>query len=449
MYTSKRFRFLDFLNFQDITNLILYRLNLRLRLLGEAIFSCITSDNWDSLSQCDVLLVCHDNDRGYTYQNQAYSQLLDSLGDLLKQNGLITQSVAAHFSRLTKCRSYGQPVAINRASLSIAIQAEIVKFIKGQEKSEKWKKEQRKNLWRKILISSRPQVVISIQPEASLCQACHSQSVPLYDMQHGAISDEQKWYGKNHRENTDVYDLPNGFLCWDNMSAITLDKWASKKGISIQILGHPWFQRFLTNNSKDSLVQESLKQQPRLINDNPTILVSLQWGMAIHSSKYVPNGVMPSCLEQTILKTSTKYNWLLRLHPTQIRGSESSMVQNYLTRTFGDSPMVEWKQCSDVPLPIVLEWADVHITWHSNTTTEAAWMGLHTGLLNPEIHPGGKSNTYYNYERSIGLAETISLDPITIEAWIKSTLIKGKRKPALFESSDTLKNFIKQIISHS
>ncbi|MGK7873270.1 MAG: hypothetical protein AB4426_08135 [Xenococcaceae cyanobacterium] len=420
-------------------------LNRKLKLLSLVILSTVTPDNWKSLRGCDVLLVGHDNHRGYTYRNQAYAQLLDSLGDLLKKKGLRTQSVAQPFSRLTGRSAYSEPVALNRTRLSIALKSRAMSLIQKRDNSRNWADKQRENLWQNILDRSRPRVVIGILPELTLCRAGHAQAVPVYDLQHGIICDEDTWYGKELRENTDTEELPDGFLCWDKTSATSLEKWAPQKGIAVHILGNPWFRRFLADDADDILVQETLEVEPLLGNERPTILVSLQWGMTEYFGDYVFNGVMPDALEKTILKTAKYYNWLLRLHPVQIRGPESSIVQDYLTRTFRHLNTVEWQQCSDVPLPVVLKWSNLHITYNSTTTIEAAWMGLYTGLLDPEIRPGGTASTYYSYERSLGIAETLPLDPFAIEAWIKSTLMKGKAKSTFVDSDANLEAFIAKI----
>ena len=145
-----------------------------------------------------------------------------------------------------------------------------------------------------------------------LCRASHTQGILVYDLQHGTINDQNPWYGKEFREKIDSKDLPDIFLCWDKSSAATLEKWIYQKGISVDIIGNPWFQRFLRQNPDDLLIKESLSIAPSLKNNNPTILVSLQWGMMEYFGKYVFNGVIPDALEQTILKTAKSYNWLLR-----------------------------------------------------------------------------------------------------------------------------------------
>ncbi|TPX27640.1 hypothetical protein [Cylindrospermopsis raciborskii] len=68
-------------------------------------------------------------------------------------------------------------------------------------------------------------------------------------------------------------------------------------------------------------------------------------------------------------------------------------------------------------------------------------MGIYTGLLDPEVCPGGKSSHFFSHERSLGIAETIPLNSSKIETWIKSTLNNGKAKSTL-ERNANFKSFI-------
>ncbi|MCT7995232.1 hypothetical protein [Laspinema olomoucense] len=430
--------------------LLSYRLPPQFRFLSDAILAATAvQDNWQSLTKCDVLLVCHDNDRGYTYQNQAYAQLLDSLGDLIRQKGCVIQSVAQPFSRLTQSKAYGKPVVYNRERLFIILQSLVIRLVRGPNYSREWAERKLENLWHKILVHCSPTIILAIQPDSYICRSGHAEGIAVYDLQHGLISAGDPWYVKRLTQNARHEDLPSGFLCWDMTNAATLEKWTEQKGIAVHIVGNPWFRRFLSVDGNDLLVQEALALQPFLGNERPTILVSLQGGMAQHFGQYVTNGVMPDALEKTILNTAKSYNWLLRLHPSQIRGSDSEMVQHYLAKTFGHLNRTEWQQCSEVPLPIVLKWSNLHITYSSATTTEAAWMGVYTGLLDPEICLGGKSSTYYSHERRLGIAETLPLDSLSIETWIESTLIKGKANSTLVDSNATLEAFISKIALQS
>jgi hypothetical protein len=158
---------------------------------------------------------------------------------------------------------------------------------------------------------------------------------------------------------------------------------------------------------------------------------------------------MADALEKAILNTVNRYNWLLRLHPVQVRGPESSMVQDYLNQTFSHSTTVEWQQCSEVPFPVALQWSDLHITHNSTATTEAAWMGVRTGLVDPHLRPGGKLSSYFAFERALKVAEIVPLETKAIEQWITSTLDKGRALSTLVDYRQALEALIAEISHNS
>jgi len=297
----------------------------------------------------------------------------------------------------------------------------------------------RKHLWERIFEKARPSYVISSQPDPGLCWAGKSKGIPIYDLQHGVIA-EHHWYSEKYRSNTSPKDLPDGFLCWDKASAAALRKWAPQKGIDVRNIGNSWFSRFLVKDPNDLLVQEATRTGRIFDNDKPVILVSLQQSLG-----FTYKGVTVDALEKVILETAGNYNWLLRLHPIQLRGLENEMVQKYLTRTFGHLESVEWRLCSESALPIVLEQANLHITDYSTVVVEAGWMGLYSALLSSHICPGGKYENLYIHERTSGLATVLIQDSNVIKRWIVETLAKGKGKSTLKDAGTTLHTFIEEI----
>ena len=273
-------------------------------------------------------------------------------------------------------------------------------------------------LWQRVLNHVKPELVIGIQPDVSLCRACRMSNIPVYDFQHGIIASDHLWYGKKLKDVAGG-DLPTGFLCWDKNSANVLAQWAPSRGLSVCVVGNPWFQRFQYPVEKDQLVQDALVKGRIFTNNRPTILVSLQWGLHLHyyqGSDF--NKVMCKALETVIKKTHDKYNWLLRLHPVQKRGAEAQYCEDYLSREFGDYPTVEWHKVSRFPLPLVLNESDLHITDMSTVVIEAAWLRVPSALLNPCLNKGGTLENLFQQERQAGIATVLSQEAEAIESWI-------------------------------
>lgn len=404
-------------------------------------------DTWQQIDRCDVLLVRSDADCGYCYQGKAYAHLTDSIGDLLTMQGLVVRSVATPYSVHTGNRSHIPSVSFNRFALMTKIIRSFVQLIKGYVNGTEWATKQYKSLWRKILNKAAPQYIVGIQPDVGLCRAGKIKRVPVYDLQHGVIADEHRWYGEKYRANTPPGDLPDGFLCWDEPSATALRKWAPQKGIDVRVVGNPWFSRFIFNDPSDLLVQGVMHSEKIFNNSKPVILVSLQWGLALYHKNDGFNGVMADALEKAILETVDSYNWLIRLHPVQINGAEKRTTQDYLKHTFGHLTSVDWALCSVLPLPTVLKQSDLHITEHSTVVVEAGWMGMYSALLNKHICPGGRLENIYEYERNLGLVYVLAQDTQLIKQWIAETLTKGKARPTLKDTREALLTFIGEIVA--
>jgi hypothetical protein len=407
--------------------------------------ACIR-DTLYTLNPCDILLVRHDNDCGYTFQGKAYAHLIDSFGDLCTKQTLKVRAVATPFSVLVGTRAYHSPVSYNQAHIIIGLFRQMVQVIKDAEIATRWVKSHRMAIWNDILDKAKPKIVVGIQPDEYLCRAGKNKGIPVYDLQHGTITDEHSWYGENFRASTPTEDLPDGFLCWDNQSATTISKWAHQKDIRVLNIGNPWFLRFIKADSDDLLVQEAI-DQGKIRDDRPCILLTLQWGMEYNYSDSCSNGVIIDALEKVILDTFYEYNWILRLHPVQLRGDEREPTLHYLTRTFGEEKTQFWLNSSQIPLPIVLRQVDIHITHHSTVVIEAAWMGVRSALLNQQIYKGGNKESIYAHERARGMAEVLPHNPEIIKQWIVNTLAKGRAEPTLRDSSQALDAFIDEIVT--
>lgn len=408
--------------------------------------AALLPDTWQLIEKCDVLLVRGDADCGYIYQGKAYAHLIDSIGDLFAKRGLVIQSVATPYSKLTGSHTHNSAVSFNRSAFIIGFLKKFFQLITSRAKGEEWAAKRLAHLWCRMLDKANPHYVIGIQPGVGLCRAGKMKGVPVYDLQHGVIADEHRWYGAKYRVNTPPGDLPDGFLCWDEPSAAALRKWAPQKGIDVRVIGNPWFSRFFFNDPSDLLVQSVINSEKIFNSAKPVILVSLQWGLALYYKNDGFNGVMADALEKAILETVDSYNWLIRLHPVQISGADKGTAQDYLKRVFGHLNSVDWCLCSELPLPVLLQQVDLHITDMSSVVVEAGWMGVYSALLNSHICTGGSLENIYAHERGLGLAEVLPQDTKMIRRWIAETLIKSKDASTLQNEGNALLTFIEEVL---
>ena len=159
----------------------------------------------------------------------------------------------------------------------------------------------------------------------------------------------------------------------------------------------------------------------------------------------VPNGVMVDALEKTILATNNSYNWLIKLHQIQSTGKERAMVHRYLEKTFGHLSSVEWHKSSSLPLPVLLKYASLHITFYSSVVIEAGWMGVRSAILCKDLCPGGRFDKYYSHERNIGIATVLEQNVDVIKQWIEENINKEKTQSTFINYRDNLREFIEEI----
>jgi len=365
-------------------------------------------------SKVDVLLVRHDLDCGYSYNGLAYSHILDSVSDVLKDLGKTCCTVASPYSFLVGEKAYGSPFCINRAYAFATIFSKL-KFGGDRVRSNIYAK---KNVWRTVIEAVSPRAIIGIAPGPELCWAANEMSVPVYDVQHGVINEGHVVYKEILRDGPDEY-VPSGFLCWDRTAADTLE-WARKRGREVHVIGNPWFQRFIHRRESDSLVEEVLSDcMPSLVGKK-TILVTMQWGLRAFFKDPDYYEFLPEALIQAINASKNEYNWWLRLHPVQVRSGIKGKVVSFLERSFGKEGAVCWELPTSLPLPLILAKCDLHITDCGSTTVEAGWYGIPTALLNDRYENGGILKKYFLPERSCGLAVCVSQDVSHILEWVSS-----------------------------
>lgn len=113
---------------------------------------------------------------------------------------------------------------------------------------------------------------------------------------------------------------------------------------------------------------------------------------------------------------------MLRLHPAQLHGRRKVDALRYLNSRFAGRSNIEWIRSSYLALPVALSQCDLHITSFSTVVTEAAWMGIRSGITDKEVSFGGIRENYYTREKKSGMAVVIGDNQQDIEYWISKEL---------------------------
>lgn len=338
-------------------------------------------DTWSQIKPCDVLLVSHEFDHGFIYKEKSYSQLLYSLGDFLEARHFSLAYFVKPYSQKGRDDYYKGDLTANLAFLFLDILAFVGRLF-GSSNRKRWRTSLRRLFWMAVLLKSKAQVVVAIQPELALYQAGYDLGVSVFELQHGVMTETIPSYNGQNALKEPSRNLPSGFLCWDQDSAEVVRTWAHEKGVQVAVVGNPWLARFATPKDKDSLVTEFNDEQERKGQSFPLrILITLQWSMSSFFPEYfAEDEFLRKEVLDLMAQTQDTVFWYVRMHPVQM--NNESLKKNIENRLAGCKNVnIVWS--TRVPLPVVLTRSQGHLTWDSSTVIEASALGIKSYVLNP------------------------------------------------------------------
>jgi hypothetical protein len=368
-----------------------------------------------------VLTLAHDNDRSFFIDGKYYSPLVDTLEDRLAALGVECLSVARIISTVKGDIAYGDV----RSPEGAFARALLTKRFKGllQRNGKYPFSRMEEAIWEEILDATGATRVVGIMPSRELCTVARRRGIWVADMQHGVMADSHPWYGRRFRSHEPSEYLPHCFLVWEKGSADVLD-WVHAHGSHVKTIGNVWLSRFIAPRPDDQLVHRLLAESRACFEraGKKNVLVSLS-----SCDVGVPEGEIPPELAAVIKATQGEYNWILRLHPNQIKGfasHESVLFHEYYARELNG--YATWDEATRHPLPLVLANVDLHVTWSSSVCIEAAHFGIKSALLNPRMHAGGDLEDYYRYYKQQGAIDTVEHSRAAILAWLEANRHNGR-----------------------
>lgn len=199
--------------------------------------------------------------------------------------------------------------------------------------------------------------------------SCRRNGIPSVDIQHGVQGDFHRAYGQWNRIPPNGYELlPSIFWVWSETEARAIKKWNPKVSYFHQsfIGGNPWL--------------DICKEQPEVFYGSEIYkcikgIRRAKVKILFCLSGLVDYGVtIPEWIQKVIRYSPPDWLWLLRLHPCEL--SERERIRALITQL--NPAQVELDMATDLPLPILLQNVDIHITHWSTTTIEAAIFGIPT-----------------------------------------------------------------------
>lgn len=206
-----------------------------------------------------------------------------------------------------------------------------------------------------------------------LILACRRMNIPSMDIQHGVIGNFHPGYTNWSVCPQNGYQLlPRYFWCWREMDASKIKLWAKQSCDNHKVIcgGNLWnalwleeTDHFLSGNGD--------------INNFPISKLTMQKYKKIILFALQKNIVIEDYVYDAIIESPEEWLWIVRLHPLMLNSVDINMVRN----RFQQISNVCIDLGDKIPLPKWLRLIDVHLTYYSSVTIEAALFGVKTVLL--------------------------------------------------------------------
>lgn len=374
-------------------------------------------DTYDEIGECDVLLFCHDVDRGDTREGLAYSKLIDSVNEDLKSRGWSTSQLSTPGSLIKK--TWGNSKTANRRFhvISLLNSGKKSKLIHSLMRLFYWKTKKldcyrEEEFFFELLNRIKVKCIIGIELRRSLCFAANKANIPAVELLHAMGYPSIPW----GLDTAGAKYIPNGFLSLDSVSTTSLKPLISE-GARIWQINHPFYKRFNDRNAKKKLPKEWLNKPSWIPDKKRVIMVSFTWAYDGEVKEYAdifPNGLMPESLIDAIRSSRENIFWLLRLHPVQLRKKLRYKKHiNLLEKLTKENNNCEWEKSSVLNLLPLMNACDGHVSMNSSTCYDFALVNIPSLMLCPLL----KNMPYFSDLKELGLVTLGEFKANDIIAW--------------------------------
>ncbi len=193
--------------------------------------------------------------------------------------------------------------------------------------------------------------------------ACRENNIKSFDLQHGHQTDFHFAYANWNNVPSQGYELLSDyFWCWGKKEADIINKWSSSiKAVHKPIIGgNPWYEAVKGYIAKD--FYDKVDTLNSLCNGKLNVLYT-------HQASYGLDDWIIDAVESS----PQSWFWWIRLHP-RIDDFEKSMIVDKLNKCRNRN--FDINVPTAIPLPILFNNMDVHVTGFSSCITEATVYGL-------------------------------------------------------------------------
>lgn len=346
------------------------------------LLTCLSSgrDNWESMPKADFLFYFNNGIGNLTKNGKSFHPIFDSFIEDLKASGYSVNKVALPGSK-ANAKQNGFYVFFREYFIS-----KLVLKIVGSR--VKWISKKITNPFAKHIQTLRPRAVFVSNAPEDLCIAGKYFDVPVIEVDHSIGLISHNGWGWVQRK---MESLPDGVFCYDEVTARTHRALYKQKGAEsfCKVIPHPYLKKILPDPYYLIRQDRACDSYSNMIQNRKLVVVSLSWGMAGDNPpeldflrNLVANGLFPDQLETLISESRDTCFWSFRFHPIHFhKRKEYRRLFKFMTQFCQQHENAEWEIGSSLSYPEIFSKADVHVTFYSMLSYEAAFFGVPTVMI--------------------------------------------------------------------
>lgn len=365
-----------------------------------------------------VLYSCHDVDRSMKEGSKAYSPILRGLREIYDELGFAAVNLTHPYTICPPESVLGGSYTVNYRTLWDRLTL-IPLRLAAPERAERIRLDRETRFYKMLLRRLRPSLIMSIQPPLGMCAAARQLGITVIEPMHGTNFSTTNTIFTKHFSIDERY-LPRIVLAFDDVTQNTLLSLTTRRDVRPFRTRDPWLQynrlakvRFGTYNQSSG---------------RKTVLVTLQWGYDGERealSNIIPNGIMHPALEG-VFEAAPEVDFRIRMHPIQVNKPGYAHHRRYIEDLAARTPNVEVTEATSLPLPILLDASDGHITMSSGAVGNAADVGVPSLAICPTLREGGTQYGYFRELHTAGLVTYGTLRRDDILDWVRNLPIRDK-----------------------
>jgi hypothetical protein len=262
----------------------------------------------------------------------------------------------------------------------------------------------------------------------AFCLAARRAGIPAVDVQHGVTAGNPAYDGWSAVPDHGFALLPSLFWCWSETDTRPVRGWPASAQVHHRAFvgGHPWLALW---RSAQPLAARLCAHVPDRKGASLALLVTLNWSSGFSER-----------LMSLMRSAPRDWTWWIRLHPLMARDREA--IRSWCVSHVPGRAEVD--AATDLPLPLLIEAADVHITHNSTVTQEAARLGT------PSVVIDARALDVYADELSSGWAVFADTPPA-----IASAILEQSRRratlvpPAPYPSWTDMTRVVRDLVAES